>query len=131
MSKAKFILTAFGGMLVGAGGGSLVTYILLKKKYEAHLEKETKELEDYYNDRLKKLEDETERVATKEAFERQEKEEKTKPGDISNPDRLFVHVDPGEAIDYQGISEGYKRGAAEEKKESEPEHPEDDESEDA
>lgn len=126
MSKAKFVLTAFGGMLVGAGAGAGITYILLKKKFDAKLDKEMREMEEYYADRLGKMEQESERLSTKEAFEAQEKEEKTKPGDISNPDRLFVHVDPGEAIDYQAISEGYKRGAAEEKKESEPEHPEDD-----
>lgn len=127
MSKAKFILTAFGGMLVGAGGGSLVTYILLKKKYDEHLDKELKGMEEYYRDRLDKMEQESERLSTKEAFEAQEKEEKTKPGDISNPDRLFVRVDPGEAIDYQAISEGYKRAASEEEKTAHPE----DESEDA
>lgn len=126
MSKAKFVLTAFGGMLVGAGAGAGITYILLKKRFDAKLDKELREMEEYYADRLGKMEQESERLSTAEAFEAQEKEEKTKAGDISNPDRLFVHVDPGEAIDYQAISEGYKRGAEEEKRESEAEHPEDD-----
>lgn len=126
MSKGKIVLAVFGGVVVGAGGGSLITYILLKKKFDEQLNKELKEMENYYGDRLGKMEQESERLSTAEAFEAQEKEEKTKPGDISNPDRLFVHVDPGETIDYQAISEGYKRGAAEEKKEFEAEHPEDD-----
>lgn len=126
MSKGKIVLAVFGGVVVGAGGGSLVTYILLKKKFDAKLDKELKEMEEYYGDRLGKMEQESERLSTAEAFEAQEKEEKTKPGDISNPDRLFVGIDPGEAIDYQAISEGYKRGAEEEKRESEAEHPEDD-----
>lgn len=126
MGKGKIVLAVFGGVVVGAGGGSLVTYILLKKKFDAQLDKEIKDLEEYYADRLGKMEQESERLSTKEAFEAQEKEEKTKPGDISNPDRLFVGIDLGEAIDYQAISEGYKRGAEEEKRESEAEHPEDD-----
>ena len=121
--RTKILLALFGGAAAGATGGSLITYIILRKKYDEHLEKEIKELEDYYNDRLGKLEDETERLSSKEAYDKQqEMEKKTKPGDISNPDKLFVRVEPGESIDYTSFAQ--KREVSEEEKTA---HPEDDE----